>query len=96
MVRKKIHCVILFLLLAGSGAAAKSLVVGYYPSWSKGTYPYNVIMYENLTHIAHAFLIPNADGSLGGVSGFAYPELIQAAHAHGVKVVVSFRKADIS
>jgi chitinase len=34
-------------------------------------------------------VIPNADGSLDGVSGFAYPDLVQRAHQAGVKVILS-------
>ncbi len=64
-------------------------VVGYYPDWNRGTYSHQVIQYQNITHIAHAFLIPNADGSLGGISGFAYPELVQRSHEAGVQVIVA-------
>jgi len=75
--------------LAAIAQGGQHLVVGYYPDWSRGTYPASAIAYQNLTHIAHAFLFPNADGSLGGTSGFSYPDLIQQAHHSGVKVVVS-------
>ncbi len=64
-------------------------VVGYYPDWNKGTYSHQVVQYQNITHIAHAFLVPNADGSLGGISGFAYPDLVQRAHQAGVRVIVA-------
>jgi chitinase len=63
-------------------------VVGYYPDWNKGSYPHQAVQYQNITHIAHAFLIPNADGSLSGTSGFAYPALVQTAHQAGVQVIV--------
>jgi chitinase len=62
-------------------------VLGYYPDWSRGSYPYSSIPYQHLTHIAHSFLIPGADGSVSGTSGFAYPALVTAAHAAGVKVI---------
>ena len=77
------------LCCASSFQAGGGTVVGYYPDWNRGAYPYNLIAYQNLTHIAHAFLIPNSDGSLGGVSGFAYPQMVQAAHQAGVKVIVA-------
>jgi hypothetical protein len=41
-------------------------VVGYYADWNKGSYPHQLVQYRNITHVAHALLIPNADGSLGG------------------------------
>ncbi len=64
-------------------------VVGYYADWNKGSYSHLVVQYGNITHVAHAFMIPNADGSLGGSSGFAYPDLVQTAHQAGVQVVVA-------
>ena len=63
-------------------------VVGYYPDWNRDSYPHTAIPYQHLTHIAHSFLIPNADGSLSGTSGFAYPAMVQAAHLAGVDVLV--------
>jgi chitinase len=80
------------MILAASianGQITGRAVVGYYPDWSKGAYPHTAIPYKNLTHVVQSFLIPNADGSLGGTSGFAYPGLIQSAHLAGVKVIVS-------
>ena len=70
------------------------VAVGYYYFWSRYSYPYNSIEYNNLTHIAHAFVVPQSDGRLALESGaswqdFLYPQMIQAAHQHGVKVVVS-------
>jgi len=63
-------------------------IVGYYPDWNRASYPHTAIPYQHLTHVAHSFLIPNADGSLRGTTGFAYPALIQAAHLSGTKVIV--------
>ena len=84
------------LVVASAWCATTSLaqsvrptLAGYYPDWSRGSYPASVIAYQDLSHIVHAFLIPNADGSLGGTTGFAYPQLVQNAHQSGVMVVVS-------
>ncbi|OGU18841.1 MAG: hypothetical protein A2059_00525 [Ignavibacteria bacterium GWA2_55_25] len=69
--------------------AGERMVLGYYPSWIRGSYPHTAVQYQHLTHIAHAFIFPFADGTLE-MSGFAhYPELIQTAHQQGVKVVIS-------
>ena len=76
-------------LFTQPGVAADKLVVGYYPSWTKSTLPYTAMEFQNLTHIAYAFLVPVANGSVTIPGGFLYPELIQAAHQHGVKVVIS-------
>lgn len=75
--------------LLSSGADAQKKIVGYYPSWSKSAYPASSIKYQHLTHIAHAFIFPYADGSLD-YSGFTlYPELNTAAHQENVNVVIS-------
>ena len=82
-------CLAMLVLLAKPVRAGGQTVVGYYPDWNRSVYPHTTISYQSLTHIAHAFLIPNSDGSLSGTSGFAYPELVTAAHTAGVKVVVA-------
>lgn len=65
-------------------------VVAYYPSWLKAKYPCTQIDYSQMTHIAHAFVWPNANGTLDVTSDWSfYPELVTEAHAHGVKVIVS-------
>ncbi len=64
-------------------------VVGYYPSWMKTAYPYTKVGYEHVTHLAHAFITPNTNGSLNVPAGFLYPELVQQANARGVKIIVS-------
>ena len=81
---------ILILLLTASAVFAQSkMVVGYYPSWNKATFPHTAIQYRNLTYIAHAFIFPQVDGTLD-LNGFTfYPELLQAAHLNGVGVVIS-------
>ena len=70
------------------GACGKILLAYYY---NDGTNPYNAskIPYNQLTHIAHSFIVPNADGSLNIPANFIEPALISKAHAAGVKVVIS-------
>jgi chitinase len=87
---KHLHKIIVLLLLATLSLCAQGkLVVGYYPSWMKASFPHTAIKYRNVTHIAHAFIFPTSDGSLD-LSGFSYyPELINAAHLNGVGVVIS-------
>jgi chitinase len=75
----------LLLATATTGRGADKLSVGYYPDWNRSLLPASGIRYQSLTHILHAFLIPNADGSVGGLSG--YTELVQTAHQHNVKVM---------
>ncbi len=84
---------LLFALVAACFAAPASgqkRVVGYYPAWVHSSYPHTAVRYDLLTHIAHAFIWMEADGSLL-TQGYwtAYPALIEAAHASGVKVVIA-------
>ena len=52
--------------------------------------PYSAaqIPYRKLTHIIHAGIPWNSDGSLYIENGFVEPDLIRKAHAHGVKVML--------
>ena len=93
---KRIGNILVFLLFACSALAQSKMVVGYYPSWNKASFPHTAIQYRSLTHIAHAFIFPQSDGSLD-LSGFTfYPELIQAAHLNGVAVVISVGGYDVT
>jgi chitinase len=70
--------------------------MGYYASWQPTMYPVSEIEWSGLTHVAMAFYMPQADGSLsllGGNPALA-TELVNAAHAHGVKAVASIGGAD--
>jgi chitinase len=65
--------------------------VGDYVYWSKyGTPPYTHVQipYKHLTHINHAGVSFNADGSLSMPDGFIEPELNNRAHAARVKVLL--------
>lgn len=64
-------------------------VVGYYPSWKRNIFPAEKVDFKNLTHIAHAFIWPNADGSLATYDNFLYPDLINKTHQAGRKIIVS-------
>ncbi len=64
------------------------VVLAYYTSWASG-YSAADVPYNKLTHICHAFIWPNADGTLNVPAGFVEPALISNAHSNGVKVLVS-------
>ena len=81
---------------AQNTSASSKRLLGYYPEWSKYNNPPYVysaaqVPYNELTHIAHAFLLldAKADGTLDMPQGFIEPDLISNAHAAGVKVLVS-------
>ena len=62
--------------------------VGYI-NGSYDSYPASAIDYGSLSYIAMSFIYPNADGSISVDSWFLNPTLVQSAHAHSVKVIVS-------
>jgi len=66
-------------------------LIADYGYWSRTqTPPYSSaqIPFRKLTHINHAGVNFNADGSLSVPDGFLEPELIAKAHAAGVKVLL--------
>ena len=69
--------------------AAESYVLGYYPAGMRNRLPAGDLDFETLTHLCHAFIRPNTDGTLDYSSSFLYPDLIKDAHKAGRKVLVS-------
>lgn len=79
---------------AGETGAASTLskrLVGDYGYWSKyqdPPYAAKQIPYGKLTHINHAGVGLNADGTLSVPDGFLEPALLRKAHKAGVKVLL--------
>jgi chitinase len=65
------------------------IVMGYYRTSSRAVLDHTRIAYDYLTHIAHAFAWPDASGNLVVPGDLLYPELNAAAHAKGVKMILS-------
>ncbi len=65
------------------------IVIGYYYDGTRAEFDYSKIQYRYLTHIAHAFVWPDASGNLYVPNGFLYPELVQTAHENDVRVILS-------
>jgi len=97
-------CLLALALLAGAvysqptnaqdSSAAQPLpkrLVGDYGYWSRTqTPPYSAaqIPFSRLTHINHAGVGFNANGTLTVPTGFLEPDLLTGAHAKGVKVLL--------
>jgi len=84
-----IFILLIFILFFTGQVFADKIVAGYYPSWLKSIIPAEEIKFQNLTHIVHAFAWPNADGSISHYDDLLYPELVEAAHETGKKVLVA-------
>ena len=92
--KKKLVGPLLLIFFSGLGIAiAQEKIVGYYASWNEESLPYNNVEYSNLTHINVAFAIPLSSGIVN-TSGLAFPQLVSAAHAAGVKMLISIGGAD--
>ncbi len=72
-----------------TGNSLGGRIVGYYASWNSVVLPYNKVEYSNLTDIIVAFGTPDQDGSISYDSGIPFPQLVAAAHAAGVRVLIS-------
>ena len=68
----------------------KRLVADYTAGSKYLNPPYDVaqIPFRKLTHIIHASVPWNSDGSLAVAAGFLQPDLIKEAHKYGVKVML--------
>ena len=83
---------VLALVLMASMASpvmGRPRVIGYYPGWSTNAYPCSRIDYSQVTDIAHAFVWPLTNGTLNVPPYYVYPELVEMAHAHGVRMIVT-------
>ena len=74
---------------ATAPAAPAKVVFGYYAYWTRPKLDHAAIDFRRLTHIAHAFVWPDASGNLVVPPRFLYPELVAAARAAGVRTVLS-------
>jgi chitinase len=79
-----------------SGPAGLVWSMGYYYGPESRIYPVSAVDWAALTHVAAAFYLPAADGSIDetlGLDAIAGPalahDLVSAAHAHGVKAIAS-------
>jgi len=79
---------ILFIFLA-CFAYGDVKVVGYYPEWLRSTILAEKVKFEDLTQINYSFVWLNANGVVCTPAYFKYPQLINAAHAAGVKVLLT-------
>jgi len=68
-------------------AEAQFKVVGYLPTWAGSV---SNVQFSKLTHVNYAFLIPTSNGGYQPIEDPAkLQSLVTAAHANGVKVLVS-------
>ncbi len=69
-------------------AASAKRLLAYYAYWNE-SYRADQIPYSKLSHIAHAFVTPEADGTLTAPEGYLESALLTNAHNAGVKVLAS-------
>ena len=76
------------LLPRARPAGQKGVVFGFLPYWIDKYY-YENLDYEVLTHIAAFSLEMNADGTIADSNGWPWTALVDSAHAHGVRVILT-------
>lgn len=76
-------------------AQCSKRLLAYYPYYNGG-YKSAKIPFSELTHICHAFIDINSDGTISIPGGFLEPALLTSAHAVGVKVLVSVGGSDVT
>lgn len=78
-------------------AQKRPAVFGFLPYWISAEY-YESIDFDLLTHIAPFSVEVNPDGSLGEDHGWPWTALVDRAHQHGVRVILTatlFGDADV-
>ncbi|MEI7641204.1 MAG: glycoside hydrolase family 18 protein [bacterium] len=92
---KYLMTLVLFVLFSFSLVAANGgkILLAYYPDWVGGYRAAN-LPYDKVTHIAHAFIIPEADGTFSYGGSYLEPDMIATAHSKGVKVITSIGGAN--
>jgi len=78
------------LLVSSSVSARQFRVAGYYPMWSKAHLPPSAIRFDVLTHIIHAVVWPNTDGTIASAETDADTALINTTHRAGREILLSF------
>ena len=78
----------LLLLLGSAPQSPPRVVLGYYPSWVAHPNA-KEINYDRFTHLAHAFVKADPDGTLKTDKSIPNPELVRAAHEKNVRVLLS-------
>lgn len=76
------------LARAARPAQQQKVVFGFLPYWIDHVY-YEQIDFDLLTHIAAFSVEVNGDGTLGDDHGWPWTGLIDAAHRHGVRVILT-------
>ncbi len=82
-----VSCQISTPIFFGQPVWSGKTVMGYF--YGRDGFDHTQVEYRFLTHIAHAFVWPDSTGNLVVPPNYLYPELNAAAHAHGVKMIVS-------
>ena len=86
----RIYLLLLILIFPNNITLSQNFVAGYYPDWLKSVLPPQNIKFENLTHIIHAFAWPQSNGEIQMYSGMLNPNLNNAVHNAGEKILLAF------
>ncbi|MDZ7386378.1 MAG: glycosyl hydrolase family 18 protein [candidate division KSB1 bacterium] len=77
------------LLLTCAVKASPLIVVGYYPAWVQRSFPPQAIDFASVTHVAHAFAWPTADGNMAMYGEFDAYGFVAVVHGADRKAILS-------
>lgn len=84
---RKLFFLLLLIAVSSQSFAQDFKVVGYLPTWGGSV---SNVQFDKLTHINYAFLIPTNTGGYNPIENPSKLQaLVAAAHAKGVKVIIS-------
>jgi len=81
--------VVIMMIASPVTALGEKRVIGYYPHWLKSDLPPEKIDLNILTHIIHAFVWPNSDGTISTYAGMIDANLNYQVHLGGKQILVS-------
>jgi chitinase len=85
--KKYIYLLLLLIAVSLQSSAQQFKVIGYLPTWGGSV---SNVQFDKLTHINYAFLIPTGTGGYNPIEDPGKLQaLVTAAHAKGVKVIIS-------
>lgn len=92
---KRTILILAFCLTSSTWAKPSYVVMPYLAMWAGGINTAN-LPWADITHIAEAFALPNANGTLSMAAPGARPGLISTAHSNSTRVVISIGGASAS
>jgi len=87
---------LILILFIATECFAAGKVIGYFTHYQRSYYPADSLEVNNVTHVIHAFIWANTDGTVYTPTDFVYPALNTKVHNAGKKILVCLGSDGIS